>query len=184
MMLTIIFQMEPWIYNATKNWGVRTWGKWSRPDEKKFLYVGRHKNHLNNVQWEIKIPSFRKGRIARTYGVYLPRNRTLNVWKNNGLDPSRFVSVGVDEYVKSENGGNLSEVDWIPFGESADGEKVYGQGIATSPPHLILSPMNYGNVWMQGVDISLTQLIPEYNLVIDGNISWYGTTDFYNELTK
>ena len=41
---TIIFQMEPWIYNATKNWGVHTWGKWSIPDEKKFLYVGRHKN--------------------------------------------------------------------------------------------------------------------------------------------
>ena len=48
--------MEPWIYNATKNWGVHTWGKWSRPDEKKFLYVGRHKNHLNNVQWQIRIP--------------------------------------------------------------------------------------------------------------------------------
>ena len=53
---TIVFQMEPWIYNATKNWGVHTWGKWSRPDEKKFLYVGRHKNGLNNVQWQIKIP--------------------------------------------------------------------------------------------------------------------------------
>ena len=48
--------MEPWIYNATKNWGVHTWGKWSRPDEKKFLYVGRHKNHLNAVQWEIRTP--------------------------------------------------------------------------------------------------------------------------------
>jgi GR25 family glycosyltransferase involved in LPS biosynthesis/tetratricopeptide (TPR) repeat protein len=53
---TLVFQMEPWIYNATKNWGVHTWGKWSRPDEKKFLYVGRHKNGLNNVQWQIKIP--------------------------------------------------------------------------------------------------------------------------------
>ena len=41
---------------------------------------------INRIGWEIKIPSFRKGRIARTYGVYLPRNRTLNVWKNNGLD--------------------------------------------------------------------------------------------------
>ena len=54
---TLVFQMEPWIYNATKNWGVHTWGKWSIPDEKKFLYVGRHKNSLNNVQWQIRIPS-------------------------------------------------------------------------------------------------------------------------------
>ena len=44
--------------------------------------------------------------------------------------------------------------------------------------------MNYGDVWMQGMDMSFTQLIPEYNLIIDGNISWYGTTEFYNELTK
>ena len=53
---TIVFQMEPWIYNVTKDWGVHTWGKWSIPDEKKFLYVGRHKNSLNNVQWQIAIP--------------------------------------------------------------------------------------------------------------------------------
>ena len=57
-------------------------------------------------------------------------------------------------------------------------------GLAYSPPHLVLSPMNYGNVWMQGLDVGITQLIPEYNLVIDGNLSWYGTTEFYNELTK
>ena len=44
--------------------------------------------------------------------------------------------------------------------------------------------MNYGNVWMQGLDMNISHLIPEHDLVIDGNISWYGTTDFYNELTK
>ena len=37
---------------------------------------------------------------------------------------------------------------------------------------------------MQGVDMGITQLIPEYNLTIDGNISWYGTTEYYNILTK
>jgi len=55
---TIIFQMEPWVGDVSKNWGVQTWGEWSIPDEKKFLYVGRHKNHLNNVEWHIKIPIF------------------------------------------------------------------------------------------------------------------------------
>jgi len=44
--------------------------------------------------------------------------------------------------------------------------------------------MNYGKVKMQGVDMGITQFIPEYDLIIDGNISWYGTTEFYNELTK
>ncbi len=73
----------------------------------------------------------------------------------------------------------------IPTGLLGEnGEQLEGPGVATSPPHLVLSPMNYGNVWMQGVDMGFTQLIPEFNLIIDGNVSWYGTTEFYNELTK
>ena len=65
-----------------------------------------------------------------------------------------------------------------------NGEQLEGPGVAMSPPHLVVSPMNYGDVWMQGVDMGITHLIPEHNLVIDGNISWYGTTEFYNELTQ
>ena len=37
---------------------------------------------------------------------------------------------------------------------------------------------------MQGLDLGVTQFFPEYNLVIDGNISWYGTTEYYNKLTR
>jgi outer membrane receptor protein involved in Fe transport len=43
--------------------------------------------------------------------------------------------------------------------------------------------MNYGEVWMQGLDFGLTHFLTE-NIIIDGNFSWYGTTEFYNELTK
>ena len=43
--------------------------------------------------------------------------------------------------------------------------------------------MNYGEVWMQGLDFGLTHFLTE-NIIIDGNVSWYGTTEFYNELTK
>jgi len=53
---TLVFQMEPWVNDPTKNWGVKTWGEWSEPDENKFLYVGSHKKYLNNVQWQISIP--------------------------------------------------------------------------------------------------------------------------------
>ena len=48
--------MEPWVYDDSKNWGVKTWGEWSIPD-KNFLYVGSHKRYLNNVQWQIEIPA-------------------------------------------------------------------------------------------------------------------------------
>ena len=43
--------------------------------------------------------------------------------------------------------------------------------------------MNYGNVWMQGIDFGITHFINE-KLILDGNVSWYGTTEFYNVLTK
>lgn len=51
---TIIFQMEPWVYDDSKNWGVKTWGQWAEPDENHFLKVFKHKDTLNNVQWHVK----------------------------------------------------------------------------------------------------------------------------------
>ena len=65
---TILFQMEPWIDDLSKNWGVKTWGEWAKPDEEKFLYVGNHKKSLNNVQWwvdnkTLTIPETRKDKI-------------------------------------------------------------------------------------------------------------------------
>ena len=54
---TIVFQMEPWVYDETKKWGVKTWGnKWSNPDPIIFLKVFTHKTYLNNVQWQIDYP--------------------------------------------------------------------------------------------------------------------------------
>jgi len=47
---TIIFQMEPWVNDNSKNWGVKTWGKWANPDPTKFMKVFRHEESLNNVQ--------------------------------------------------------------------------------------------------------------------------------------
>jgi GR25 family glycosyltransferase involved in LPS biosynthesis len=64
---TIIYQMEPWIYDQTKNWGVKTWGEWANPDPTKFLKVFTHKNHLNNVQWLIKYPFYTKPIITNAY---------------------------------------------------------------------------------------------------------------------
>ena len=53
---TIVFQMEPWVNDLTKNWGVKTWGEWADPDPDKFLRVFSHKSNLNAVQWQINIP--------------------------------------------------------------------------------------------------------------------------------
>ena len=50
---TIVFQMEPWNYNESNNWGVKTWGIWAKPDENMFLQVRSHTKYLNNVEWHL-----------------------------------------------------------------------------------------------------------------------------------
>lgn len=50
---TVVFQMEPWVKDEKKNWGVKTWGQWANPDPSKFMHVHTHRTHLNNVQWEL-----------------------------------------------------------------------------------------------------------------------------------
>jgi GR25 family glycosyltransferase involved in LPS biosynthesis len=55
---TIVFQMEPWVADPEKNWGVKTWGEWAKPDPQKFFKVFTHQTHLNNVQWQIDYPFY------------------------------------------------------------------------------------------------------------------------------
>ena len=72
---TIIFQMEPWVYDDDKTWGVKTWGEWSCPDEKEFLYVGTHKKDLNAVQWQITIPTnFENNRKNKLMSILSEKN--------------------------------------------------------------------------------------------------------------
>jgi GR25 family glycosyltransferase involved in LPS biosynthesis len=53
---TIVFQMEPWVHDETKSWGVKSWGKWAVPDTSSFLAVrGRKNNCHNNVFWQIEL---------------------------------------------------------------------------------------------------------------------------------
>jgi len=53
---TIVFQMEPWVYDPSKNWGVKTCGEWANPCDYKFMKVFRHIEALNNVQWQVTPP--------------------------------------------------------------------------------------------------------------------------------
>jgi hypothetical protein len=53
---SIIFQMEPWVYNINKPWGVHAWKEWAIPNVNKFKHVRRHVNYLNPAQWFFKEP--------------------------------------------------------------------------------------------------------------------------------
>lgn len=53
---TILFQMEPWISDLSKNWGVKTWGYWSEPPLKNFLAIrGRKTECHNNAFWQLEL---------------------------------------------------------------------------------------------------------------------------------
>ena len=98
------------------------------------------------------------------------------IYDRHGLN---YTTVGVDEWIEF---GALREIENVEGATSIDGEDL-PIGVTSAPYHLVLSPMNYGEVWMQGLDFGITHFLTD-KIVIDGNLSWYGTTDFYNELTK
>ena len=91
-------------------------------------------------------------------------------------------AVGIDEY---DPATGISEAELIDSPEiSALGTIVQKPAYAYTPIHSILAPMNYGEVYMQGLDVGFTYLLPEYKVNFDLNFSFYGTTDYYNALTK
>ena len=53
---TLIFQMEPTVFDDSKHWGTKTWGKWANPNPSEFFHVHNHSRFLNNVQWIFRYP--------------------------------------------------------------------------------------------------------------------------------
>jgi FkbM family methyltransferase len=49
---SILLQMEPYVYDQNKNWGVSSWGKWKSPDGFLKLF---DKRELNTCQWHIDL---------------------------------------------------------------------------------------------------------------------------------
>jgi outer membrane receptor protein involved in Fe transport len=92
-----------------------------------------------------------------------------------------WEAVGVDEYHKLTG---LNEAEMVPSAViGADGTRALTPGTAYSAPHIVLSSLNYGKVWIQGLDLSFTHFLSS-SVSINGNFSWYNSTNFYNELTK
>ena len=104
---TLVFQMEPWVNDATKNWGVKTWGEWAVPDNKKFLKVFTHKTHLNNVQWIINYPFHNKPVEPPKTGIRLDKIATICSFKN--FDEGHILRNAFIKYVEKEK-GNIVDV--------------------------------------------------------------------------
>ena len=78
---TIVFQMEPWVYDESKNWGIKTWGEWARPDESKFLRVYKEKNlFVNSFNGE----NIKQNKINRIVSICSSKNQdTGHILRNN-----------------------------------------------------------------------------------------------------
>jgi hypothetical protein len=123
--------------------------------------------------------------------LFYPANEVVIINEGGGISyleapnghPNTFwIAVGVDELSTT---GGLNEAEYINSVHlDSNGDIVKLAGRALAPPPIVLSPLNYGNVQMQGIDYDITYLLPEYNLFLSANLSWYGTTKYFNELTR
>jgi len=96
---TILFQMEPWIYNETCNWGVRTWGEWSIPDEKHFLSViGRKTNSYNNAFWQLglKLPELLDFHYKKI-------DKISSICSSKYYDPGHILRIDLLRFIESKN---------------------------------------------------------------------------------
>ena len=92
-----------------------------------------------------------------------------------------WTDVGIDEYSVT---AGLNEAEPMALGViGSDGEQRYGPGRPTTPPNIILSSLNYGNILHSGIDVSITHFINK-ELIFDSNFAFFNSTDYYNILTK
>ena len=107
-------------------------------------------------------------------------NGAISFYDQN--EAKNYIAVGIDEY-SPLNGLSEAEMIVSPI-KDADGNNIIAPGFAYTPLHSVLAPMNYGEIWMQGLDLGLTYLIPESKIALDANFSFYNTTEYYNVLTR
>jgi GR25 family glycosyltransferase involved in LPS biosynthesis len=92
---TIIFQMEPYVHDKDKNWGVKTWGKWCNPTG--FMEV-RNSNFPTIAYWKL--------------------NLTLHDIKNLKIEKiNKISSIMSNKYVDE---GHIKRIDLLNFLENKE----------------------------------------------------------------
>lgn len=99
---SIVLQMEPWVYDNSKEWGVKCWGKWSNPSKQEFMHVHRHVDYLNPAQWFLQTP------------------KTINLIRKN-----KVIAIISSKYIDT---GHINRIDFIRYVESLGHDiiDVYG----------------------------------------------------------
>lgn len=100
---TIVFQMEPWVYDTSKNWGVKMWGEWAEPRNADFMGVFRHKEQLNNVQWQVALPAHIPGNDKS--------NRIISIISNKNIDEGHIKRIDFLKCLDKSNIDVSSKID-------------------------------------------------------------------------
>jgi len=99
---TIVFQMEPWVNDSTKNWGVKTWGQWAEPDPSKFLAVrGRKTDHPNLVQNETEL---HLNELYQTKNFEKTRDNVISsLMSSKYYDEGHIIRVNLLRFLEEKN---------------------------------------------------------------------------------
>ena len=100
---TIVFQMEPWVNDATKNWGVKTWNKWADPDPDKFLAVrGRKNHHHNNAFWQLELT------YNELLNLKVEKTKIISsICSSKYFDEGHIARIDLLKYIEQKNDPNV-----------------------------------------------------------------------------
>ena len=98
---TIVFQMEPWVNDMTKPWGVKTWGEWAIPDKNKFLAVrGRHNDCWNNAYWQLELTLNELEKLDTE--LINKRNAVSSICSSKYFDEGHILRIDFLKYVEQK----------------------------------------------------------------------------------
>ena len=100
---TIVFQMEPWVYDVKKKWGVKTWGEWSVPDPNKFLAVrGRKTPHHNNAFWQLELT------YSQLLNLKIEKTKVISsMCTSKYFDEGHIARIDLLKYIDNKNDPNV-----------------------------------------------------------------------------
>ena len=102
---TIVFQMEPWVNDPTKNWGVKTWGQWAEPDPSKFLAVrGRKTTHHNNAFWQLEL-TYKE--LFEMDPVRNKQHTISSICSSKYFDEGHIARIDLLKYIEQKNDPNV-----------------------------------------------------------------------------
>ena len=99
---TIIFHMEPWCYESYQNWGIKTWGEWSDPDQTKFLQVHSHKKCLQTAFWQVNwtYDDFKTKQINKSDNL---NEIVSSICSSNYVDPGHVKRIDFLKFIESKS---------------------------------------------------------------------------------